>query len=207
MKRFAILLGAEEYDFLQPTAFCHNDVILLKKTLIDYCDFAEQDVYDKLLSPKDDLQPAEILLEIKKLVDKSQVGDTVLFYYAGHGAYFNGDSYLILPNTKPDNIEKTSIPLRDISDLLRNDGRINVRIFDTCHSGQDVRASLVPNLNFKGFARDILTGSTSGWITLAACRENEYSYPDPRFGNGVFTYYLAEAIKEFEDEQDIFPEI
>lgn len=203
MKRFAILLGSEEYDEASPTAYCHNDVKLLKNTLINCSDFAEQDIISKLLTPEDEITPKSILDEIENLVEKSQYGDTILFYYAGHGHYYNGDSYIILPRTQLDNIENTAIALRDISTLLRNKGKINVRIFDACRSGQDVRSLL----NYKEFSRDILNNLEAGWITLASCREDGYSYPDENFEQGVFTYYLSESIKEFNENEEIYPEL
>jgi len=207
MKRLAFLLGTEKYKEFGPTHFCHADVNLLRNTLIDYCGFAEQDVIHKLLTPDDDVKPITILNELKYLVDKSSDGDTILFYYAGHGTFYNGDSYLILPNTARDNKEQTALPLRDISNLLREKSRTNIRVFDSCHSGQDVRAEQLEELDYNAFTRDILSGSAEGWITFASCREDEVSYGDPKLQQGVFTYYLAESIREFGEDEKIYPEI
>lgn len=41
------------------------------------------------------------------------------------------------------------------------------------------------------------------WATLAACSKNECSYPDKKREQGIFTYYIAEAIKEWEKEKEI----
>lgn len=207
MKRLAILLGTEEYIDFFPTNFCHNDVTLLKDTLINQCDYAEQDVVFMLLDKNSEVSPKSVLQEIESLVSKSEPGDTILFYYAGHGDYFNGDSYIILPNTSIFDKEKTAIPLRDISSILRKEGRVNVRIFDACHSGLDVRNGSGDSLDFEGFSRDILTGSEDGWITFAACRADEFSYGDPSLDHGVFTYFLVEAINEWDEGSTILPEI
>ena len=209
MKRFAILLGCEEYkdyNYYQAIPYCHEDVTLLEETLINYCDFAKQDIYCELLNIFQEKTPENILNDIKELLNKSESGDTILFYYAGHGDNVDGESYLILPSTERDNIKQTGLPLRDISDLLRKNGRVNVRIFDCCHSGQDVRSAMT-KIDSKTFIQDLVTSNTDGWITLASCREDEYSYPENSFGHGVFTYYLVESIKEFNSEDEIYPEL
>lgn len=44
MKRYAILLGTEEYEernVYTDTRYCHDDVNLLKDTLVKYCNLAE----------------------------------------------------------------------------------------------------------------------------------------------------------------------
>ncbi|MCK4643361.1 caspase family protein [bacterium] len=203
MKRFAILLGSEEYkDFLM-TKYCHNDVNNLKETLITCCDYLEQDVYSRLLTPEDEIHPLEILKEVEKLLEKSQEGDSILFYYSGHGALIENEGYLILSTTSLTNIQQTSIPIRDINEVLKKDGRLCVRIFDACHSGIDIRDS---TLNPTGFIREILSSTNEGWATLAACKENEGSYPDDSIESGVFSYYLCEAIREYKNGDEIYPE-
>ncbi len=41
------------------------------------------------------------------------------------------------------------------------------------------------------------------WATLAACSENECSYPDSTLEQGIFTYCIAETIKGWEKEKKI----
>ncbi|MGF9946096.1 caspase family protein [Priestia megaterium] len=207
MKRFAILMGTEEYMLYPETKYCHKDVDLLESTLINYCDYAEQDVITKKFTIFDQPTPKEILSEIKQLVERTQQGDTILFYYAGHGLIHKGDSYLLLPNTQHDNIEQTALPLRDISESLRKSERINIRIFDACHSGQDVRSASGLTVDSQEFTQQLIVHpERDAYVTIAACKENEYSYPDSTFQQGIFTYYLCESIKEFQVDERIYPE-
>lgn len=209
MKRFAFLLSAEEYMIYPETAFCHNDNDLLKHNLIDFCDYAEQDVTNIKLTIFDETTPKIVLEELEKLVERTEPGDTILFYFAGHGITEDGDSYLVLPHTDHNNIKQTALPLRDISSLLRKPGRINLRIYDACHSGQDVRSADTEVPNSKQFTENLLLQQPNeeSYITLASCKENEYSYPDSNLKNGVFTYFLCESLKEFHEEENVFPEI
>lgn len=210
MKRYAILLGTEEYEenYVYPeTRYCHDDVNLLKDTLVKYCDFEDRDIYVELLSIYEERTPTDILDKISEFIKDSKSGDTILFYYAGHGAYVDNHSYLILPHTKSKDIKQTAILLSDISARLKENGRVNVRIFDCCHSGQDVRGSHSEQLDSKNFTQDIISNNNDGWVTLASCSKSEKSYVDDTLKHGVFTYFLSESIIEYKENEDILPEI
>ncbi len=208
MKRYAIILSSEEYkdDMYDMTYYCHNDAYLLNETLVKYCDFAEQDIYNDVLSIFDDKEPKDILKKIEEVVENSQEGDTILFYYAGHGEYIDGDSYLVLPKTNYENIKQTAISIRDINGILRKRNRVNVRIFDCCHSGLDARSSNILLRRQSDFTENI-NKDNEGWCTFASCTAKQESYPDSNLEHGVFTYYLTEAIREYKQGTEIMPEI
>jgi hypothetical protein len=209
MKRYAIIVATEEYTYVKPnTLFCHNDAQLLKKTLHEFCDFAEQDITLELLSLDIPTTPVSLLDKIRLVAERTQPGDTILFYYAGHGTLYKEEPYIILPDTDESNIEKTALALRDVSDILRMPERVNVRIFDACKSGFDVRNQSVSPPDAQGFVRAITTTDrTQGWLTFAACREDEFSHGDPNLSHGVFTYFLCEAIRSFPEDSNILPEL
>lgn len=207
MKRFAVIMATDEYDDYTDTPFCHNDAQLLKDTLVNYCDFAEQDIMLELLGPSTPIAPAELLTKINAVGKRSQPGDTILFFYAGHGGLYDGDAHLILPNTKRSNKKQTAVPFRDISNALRLPDRLNVRIFDTCHSGQDVRDVIDEELDTDALARAVASTVEQGWMTFAACGELESSHPDVGRQQGVFTWALCESLKEIAPETEVLPEI
>jgi hypothetical protein len=204
MARYAILLAAEEYAHYKTTPFCHADASALTRVLVDHCDYAPQHVLTRLLSLKETMLPTDILSDIEKLVHGAARGDTALFFFAGHGHVQNGEAFLLLPHSEPGRFEQTALPLRDIADRLRTPQRVNVRIFDACHSGLDVRDG-GEQLDVQGFARTVLEDTPQGWVTLASCAEDEFSYPDPGVGNGIFTRALCDAIHD-SPPGPIFPE-
>lgn len=207
MKRYAVILGCEEYDnknCYPDISFCHKDVELIRDTLIKYCDFAEQNVYCNFLSPYMDDKPSDILNKIEEYIKTSDEGDTILFYYAGHGQCENDEAYLILPHTDPNNLEKTALPLRDLSAKMKLNNRVNVRVFDACNSGYDARGNI--GQSDSNFIKQVMKNSNDGWVTFASCKGNEKSYPDVSLEHGVFTYYFAKAIKDYPEEEVIYPE-
>lgn len=205
MKRYSIIISVEEYTSFSKTPFAHADSELLYYTLTELCDFPDQHVLLLKLSPESEKKPAEILSEIKNIVDGSGPGDTILFYFAGHGHYSDGRSFLILPGTIPGVYETTALPLDDISKELRQPERACFRVFDSCHSGLDVRGEGVTP-DAESFMRAI-THEATGWVTLAACRDDQYSISDANLGHGVFTYYFCEYIRNLAPGEPVLPEL
>lgn len=205
MKRYAIILSAEEYEHYTPTKFTHADNELIFNTLTEKCDYGKQHVLAIKLTSSDSLSPSEILKEIRETVKNSNSGDSILFYFAGHGHYYEGKTYLILPNTVPSAYETTALLLDDLSDELRVLERSCFRLFDACHSGIDVRDG-DKNPNSQEFIRSI-NHEASGWVTLAACKEDQYSIADPKIGHGLFTHYICDEIVSMEKNASIYPEL
>ena len=206
MARYSIFISSEEYKHFSPTKFTHADSQLIYSTLTDQCDYSKQHSLLLNLSIDNGKSPTDILDEIRNTVSKSSQGDSILFYFAGHGHYEDGQTYLILPNTLPGAYESTALALEDISKELRKSDRSCYRIFDACHSGVDVRDGN-GKLDANSFLRAVTHEASSGWVTLAACKEDQFSIGDPQIGHGVFTYYLCRYIKGLEADEKIFPEL
>ncbi len=205
MTRYAIIISVEDYTHFLPTKFTHADSDLIFETLTKKCDYAEQHATVIKLSPDVTKTPLEILSEISAAVSNLTPGDSILFYFAGHGHYHEGKTYIILPNTVPGAYETTALSFDDISNQLRVSERSCFRLFDACHSGLDVRDG-DGQLNSHEFIRSI-NHDASGWVTLAACREDQFSICDPKIGHGLFTYYLCNEISESKPNEPIYPEI
>jgi hypothetical protein len=205
MTRYAIILGVERYDGFPPTPFAHADASLLHRTLTEACDYPAQHTLLLMLSPDDRMEPPAVLDAIKQAVEGLSPGDSVLFYFAGHGHLLDSRTYLLLPGTISGEYETTSLALDDVTRELRPPQRVCFRLLDACHSGLDVRRDgILPDS--QGFLRAV-THDASGWVTLAACREDEYSVADPEIGQGVFTYYLCDYIRSLKPKDVVYPEL
>ena len=206
MTRYAIIISVEKYRRFQQTPFTHADGELLRSTLIEKCDYTAQHCLSLQLTPEETKTGGEILAEIRNTVEGADRGDSILFYFAGHGHLAKkGEAYLILPDTDPNKYESTALALDKISEELRRPEIICFRVFDACHSGLDVRSNS-DEPDSGAFIRAV-THDAFGWVTLAACREDESSYPDADFGHGIFTYYLCEYIRNLEPDKLVLPEL
>ena len=86
MNRFAILIGCEEYTNFSNICFCHADVELIRSTLTEYCDYQDRNVEVITQYIGCDDTPEVIYRKLAELINRAEQEDTVLFYFAGHGA-------------------------------------------------------------------------------------------------------------------------
>ena len=167
------------------------------------CDYAQEDVVSLALEEDADDLLDQIRAAIALVKRKLQPGDTVLFYYAGHGISVESEPYLFLPTSDINSIEKTALPIRDVSDELRIDGNGCFRIFDSCHSGIDVRDA---NQATTSLIRGVAASQADGWITLAGCAADEKCHSSDTEGHGIFTSRLVQSLQEIEPNQHVVPE-
>jgi hypothetical protein len=205
MRRFAIFLSSEKYTNYSDTDYCHADSDNLKNILIERCDYPKENILQLKLSPESDKEAVEILKDIEELLGRSEAGDSILFFYAGHGQAINGESYLILPGTKNFDAATSSLALRDIHHFLSGNQRLNIRIFDCCHSGENIRGGPT-NESANEFVKSILLDGGDGTVTFSSCAISEKSYPDDNIRQGVFTSALVQAIASIPDDSAVFIE-
>ncbi len=194
--RYFVGLSCEEYCYYENISFCHNDLFLLQETLVDFCDYERENIYMHMLYLEADESDCKYWYsQLEDICKKSTQYDTILFYFAGHGTVLGDDAFLLLPNSMPGEEINTALSLSKINTILKTAKGSSFKIVDACHSGLDVRGDIDA-----GFVSKLLDRS---WATLASCSEKESSYPDVKKEQGIFTYYISEAIKQWKKEMEI----
>ena len=115
--------------------------------------------------------------------------DTVLVFFAGHGREMDGKCYLVPGDATLQTIHVTGIPVPYIQELLnRCKARQKVLILDACHSGagRDVCTMAAPMME--------TLSAGKGIYTFTSCDVDEVSHEWDEKKQGVFSYYLAEAL-------------
>jgi len=125
--------------------------------------------------------------------------DQVIFYYSGHGDYYNHDRhYLWMKDTDPNKIPQTSLPTEDLVRPLNNDGVKIAQILyiiDTCYSGSGTS-------NITKFASGVIQnyqpvrGANIAVHAIAACRAKDTAQEN------VFSNALRMAIQGLNRNQD-----
>ena len=110
-----------------------------------------------------------IYYAVKWLAENAGPEDTAIFYFSGHSAphYFGSYDYFV-------------------SDLQMGEW------MDTVHAKKVV---LIMDTCFSGSFRNEL--GTNGRVLLMSCQPFESSLEDTEFKNGVFTYYVLQALNDF----------
>lgn len=210
---YAVIIGISKYQSKTITS-------------LEYARADAQAIYDFLTDENGQNVPKEnikllvdedaSLLNIKKslgvfLAKRAKKKDTVLIYYAGHGAPetdITGSSddgvskYIVNYDADPDLLYATAFPMEEIKNIFKRIQSDRVVLFlDSCYSGAaGGRSFLSSNLKSRALriSRKFLDNNVpdgSGRVIITASRPNERSFELDTYGHGVFTYYLLDALK------------
>ena len=165
---WAVIIGVSEYKKYQDAPGCAEGAEQLSQQLGPI--WGEENVQLLLDS---EATKTKIHEAVNWLVSNEDGNDTVLFYYSGH----SDKGYIASYNAY---YESTWISSRELANWLRplESERVTI-ILDTCYAAA---------FNNK------LSGS--GRVILASSQANELSYSAG--GDSVFTYYILEALDEFD---------
>jgi hypothetical protein len=148
-----------------------------------------------------------------ELKRKAGTQDTVIIYYAGHGAPESdasspdGDGlekYLVLYDADPQDLYTTGMPMREMEIIFQRLAAERVIfIADSCFSGATLGRTISTGLRRAVTVSDAFLPRLSrgkGRVVLTASRASEVSEEREDFGHGVFTYYLLEGLKGKADQ-------
>ena len=134
--------------------------------------------------------------------------DTVIIYWAGHGATEadasspDGDGlekYILPYNADPKDLYSSAMPMSEVARIFQriSSDRL-VFIGDTCYSGasggRTILAAGGARANVSGAFLERLSQG-KGRVILTASDANELSAEEDELKHGVFTYYLMEGLR------------
>jgi tetratricopeptide (TPR) repeat protein len=192
---YAVVIGIAGYRSANaaPLQFPESDAEAIYRVLISQQGgaFPAENVH-KLLGKNATL--ANIRREIEEwLPTVAQPEDRVVVYFAGHGVISRGRGYLAPWDIDPDDIEGTAYPMQALGNTLANGvkARWKALFTDACHAGK-----INSETTDAGIAAQ-LDSVANQYLSLTATLGAQKSYEDPALngGSGLFTYFLAQALK------------
>jgi uncharacterized caspase-like protein len=211
--RWAVVIGVGRYESREvpPLAYAVADAEALYQMLIGPGGFKKEHVL--LLTDRTERKPT--LRNIKWalgtfLTRSAKKDDTVLVFFAGHGAPevdprgLERDGlakYLAPADVEPDDLYSTALPMDELQNIFaRIEAEKMVVFLDACYSGaapgggrtfasKKTRAAHVDDLFLERLAR------SKGRAIVTASRPAEVSLEVPELGHGLFTYYLLLGLK------------
>lgn len=201
-KIWAIVIGINQYQNTRNLKYAVNDARAFKNYLKEYIGIPDENIF--FLIDEGATQAEIKSLLGTKIKRKAGKDDTVIIFYAGHGAVEtdpldpDGDGfekYLLPYDGNLDDLYSTAIAMKEIKTIFQ---RIRAErlifIADTCYSGgRTMLASKTRATLSEKFFERISRGK--GRVIISACSANEVSKEDDSLGHGVFSYYLLEGLK------------
>lgn len=191
----ALLFGVENYleNKTDNVLYAERDATEVKTALLDL-GYEERNI-DLIVNTAATM--ASIRYAAKQLAGTAKNGDTVLFFFAGHGYTWQGQNYLMAHDTRRDDIEGTAVSLQYLFDLFAKSECRQVMFFlDCCHSGMHLGDEE------RGLMEDFSTPELQAYfkdadfcVVFSACDKGEKSYPSHEFKHGYWTYHLLSALR------------
>ncbi|HEV8584907.1 MAG TPA: caspase family protein [Methylomirabilota bacterium] len=209
--RWAVVIGVGAYESNQipRLKFSVADAEAIYQTLIGPAGFKKDNVL--LLTDKSERKPTlrNIKWALGTFLGRSaKKDDTVLIFFAGHGAPevdtrgIERDGlakYLIPSDADPDDLYSTALPMDELQTIFaRIESERVIAFLDACYSGaaggrtfaaKRTRAGAVDDLFLERLTR------SKGRAIVTASRPTEVSIELPELGHGIFTYYLVNGLK------------
>jgi hypothetical protein len=205
-KKWAVLIGVNEYSLVAKLNYCRNDVVELAQTFREKLEFPEDCVFE--FHEKSELKPErlQIFRKLEELRKSAKVGpdDLLIFYFSGHGMNTDGKDYLLPIEASASDVENQGIPVENLVNALQKIGCKNTAMFiDACRE-----PVMEPVSGVKGVASigadsaDVI--SKAGIVAFLSCDPRDRSFEIESLQHGSFTYCILEAIKQgFETVSDL----
>ena len=134
--------------------------------------------------------------EINTITKKVLENDRIIFYFSGHGAYENKENYLLPVDCYIDDINDTSVSIKQIlGKLNKSFCERNLLFLDCCHSGFEPGTD-TKEIDKNFLAEELIYNSKNEEYTIgfASCKNNQTSITHPVLKNGVWSHFLIKAL-------------
>lgn len=197
-RRWALLVGVDDYVKVQKLHYCGADIRALGKQL-ETSGFPREHVY--LLhdeAQKTQYRPVKANIEeqLKLVLGLVEKNDLIVVAFSGHGVHLDGKSYLCPSETDLDN-PATMIALDSVYERLdKCPAALKLLLVDACRDDPRLKGqrSLTPQAGTTGLARS-LEAPPKGILLLNSCAPGEVSMEDQAFGHGVFMHFVLQALQ------------
>ncbi len=212
-KKYALIVGIDDYqnDGVVDLHYATSDAKLLQDVLIKEGKFPKENIFLLTSDSKGESdQPflTNIVFRLEWLKEIVGPGDTLVFYFAGHGVSLDKETFLL--TEEADQRSKGTLMISSLrgsilNDLLKNAGAQNTLVFlDACRNDPTVSRGDGSNLLSPALSRGLVFTPLPAidpqlernTATIFACSEGERSWEWADQQHGFFTYYLAEAFRQ-----------
>ena len=204
----AVVIGVDDYAHVAKLDYALADATAVRDLLVETFDISD-DRIKYLANPT--------LREIRSALGTwlkrvSAKRDTVIVYFAGHGAAEEDESsvdsdnlskYLLPVAAEPDDLYGTAYPMTSIAEVIRRVKADRVLfLIDACFSGSAGGRTINKPLGLRGVISTEFTeriiGQAKGRVIITASGPNQLAREDSELGHGLFTHYFLEGLRRYE---------
>ncbi|MEA2051044.1 MAG: DUF1566 domain-containing protein [Campylobacterota bacterium] len=197
-KKWLFTVGIEQYEYTDNISYASRSAKMFKKVMKKKLGIKESNCFTMINSGA---TQAKIKTSLKKMLRRVKSGDTIYFYYNGHGVPVPSkkfEPYMLTSDTEPDFVaDESFFSLKNIYGKLSGSKAAKVvAVVDSCFSGvTDGKAVL------KGVAATKMRAKTVAFdkdkmVVLSAGKSHQYSNGYDKKGHRLFSFYIMQNILE-----------
>lgn len=142
---------------------------------------------------------ANILQSMQQIQENSNVNDTIVIFWAGHGDTIDSVYYYLGYDADITDLADSAISINDLKEFTKNvKANKIVILLDTCKSGQ-----VTKDLQKIAFARGLeerkmiaTLSKERGIAVFSAASQTQSAFEIESLGHGIFTYSLVETLNQ-----------
>ncbi|MFZ4808886.1 MAG: caspase family protein [Hyphomicrobiaceae bacterium] len=136
--------------------------------------------------------PSRVLERLEQAVAGSRPGDTVVFFFSGHGLRSrDGEFFFATSGTDPDQPQATALAWSKVSAVLRRSKARVLVLIDACHSGLAGELAFASN---DDAVAQMMSGLRAPIVILAASKGRQLSQELASIKGGAFTRAIEAVI-------------
>ncbi|MDF1883839.1 caspase family protein [Sulfurimonas sp. SAG-AH-194-C21] len=196
--KWLFVVGIEQYEFTDNISYAKRSAEMFVKIAKKKLGVPNANSY-VLINSK--ASQAHIKTSMKKMLRRVKEGDSIYFYYNGHGVpvpSLKNEPFMLTADTEPDYVgDEKFFSLQNIySKLADSKAKKIVAIVDSCFSGVTDGKSVLKGVAATKMVAKSVSFNKEKMVVLSAGKSNQYSNGYNKKGHRLFSFYIMKNIIE-----------
>jgi hypothetical protein len=196
-KKWLFAVAVEKYDEADPVIYAENSAKAFIAAAQKKLGIDERHTY-KCIDNK--ATAGSIKDNLTRMLENVKEGDTIYFYYSGHGipSSTDGEAYILPKDKIADYItrEKEFMARQIYRQLSSSKATKVIAFVDSCYSGRTDGVANIKGVAAGVFKTKRVDFDATKMVVLTAGTSGQFSNAYPEKGHRLFTYYLTKALIE-----------
>ena len=196
--KWLFVIGIEKYQFTDNISYAQRSAEMFAKTAQKRLGVLKENTFSLI---NEHATETEIKTNMKKLIARVKAGDTIYFYYNGHGVPVparQNEPYMLASNAEPDYVaDEDFFSLKNIYKTLGGSKASKVVAFvDSCFSGVTDGKSVLKGVAATKMVPRAVEFDKEKMVVLTAGKGNQYSNGYDKKGYRLFSFFVMKNILE-----------